>query len=88
RVECPDLRFRDVEEGLYYATRACHLTNFAVPEPLRVLAAAHAQAGAWDDAIYWLEAAIEFAPPADREKLKTLWRQYDEKRCKGVDVFL
>lgn len=45
------------------ATRACELTKWTSPLALSTLAAAHAEAGAFDEAVMWQTKAVEAAAP-------------------------
>ena len=60
---CPDDNHRDGPKAVENATRACELTEWASPLALSTLAAAHAETGAFDEAVKWQTKAIEAAPP-------------------------
>jgi tetratricopeptide (TPR) repeat protein len=53
---------RDGDEALHLATRACEATEYKWWQPVRALAAAHAERGNFDDAVEYAEAAAELAP--------------------------
>ena len=59
---CPDEKHWDGPKAVELATRACELTEWASPLALSTLAAAHAEAGAFDEAAKWQAKAIEAAP--------------------------
>jgi hypothetical protein len=63
----PELR--DGEEALRLARRACSLTRFQIPEAIDVLAAAHAEAGRFEDAARLGRFVAWFAGAADRKLL-------------------
>jgi tetratricopeptide (TPR) repeat protein len=53
---------RDGDEALRLAARACEATEYKWWQPLRALAAAHAERGNFDDALEYAEAAAKRAP--------------------------
>lgn len=55
---CPDARVRNGEQAVHHATQACNLTGNSQAEFLDTLAAAHAEAGAFDLAVEWQSMAI------------------------------
>jgi tetratricopeptide (TPR) repeat protein len=63
---------RDGDEALRLATRACEATEYKWWQPVRALAAAHAERGNFDDAVEYALAAAELAP---EEESMTLHRQ-------------
>jgi tetratricopeptide (TPR) repeat protein len=60
---CPEEERRDGPQAVEHATRACELTEWTSPEALSTLAAAHAESGAFDEAVKWQTKALEAAPP-------------------------
>jgi len=54
-----DARFRDGKRALESAKKACELTSHQTPEYLSVLAAAYAETGQFDQAIFWQTRALE-----------------------------
>ncbi len=60
---CPDERYRDNARALVLAQRACELTKYQVTELIDTLAAAHANAGNFDDATRWQSLALNLSPP-------------------------
>jgi serine/threonine-protein kinase len=71
RSTCPLDEIRDGSAALRDATRACELTDYAAPGYLDTLAAAHAEAGRFEDAIRWQEKAIKLVTPDQRPEYET-----------------
>ncbi len=61
--------FRNPDEAVRLATRACELTSYAQPDILDTLAAAYAAAGKFPQAIETAEKALKLAGDAKREDL-------------------
>lgn len=59
---CPLEELRDGAAAVRDARRACELTGYQMPSYLDTLAAAFAELGRFDDAVYWQEQAIQLAP--------------------------
>ncbi len=64
-----DPALRNGAEAVAHARRACELTRHEAPEFLDVLAAAHAQAGAFPDAIATARKALNLAEDAHKDAL-------------------
>jgi len=60
-ASCPDEKFRDGKQALELATKACELTKHRNPDYVAVLAAAHAEAGQFAEAVKLLRQALEDA---------------------------
>ena len=69
RSAARDPGLRDAEEALRLARRACSLTRFQIPEAIDVLAAAHAEAGRFEDAVRLGRFVAWYAGAADRKLL-------------------
>ena len=71
---CPDDRIRDADQAIEHANRACELSHFGPWFCLGTLAAAHAEAGDFDEARRWAKESLRFAPAAElpgcQERLK------------------
>ena len=72
---------RDGKRAVEHATRACELTGVEIPEYIDTLAAAHAEAGDFDQAVEFQKKALtlpEYAKkqrPRDQERLKLYARK-------------
>ena len=56
---CPDAKYRDGKKAVQSATTACELSEWKDPGELDTLAAAHAEAGAFEPAVKWESRAIK-----------------------------
>ena len=68
---------RDGEEAIRYATRACELTDYTSPGYLDTLAASHAEAGRFDDAVRWQEKAIKLVDADRKADYEARLEQYE-----------
>ncbi len=59
RATCPDGSFRDGKEAVALASKACEMTNYKFPNLLDTLAAAHAEAGDFDQALRYENQSFE-----------------------------
>ncbi len=84
RSTCPEAKFRNGEEAVNLAQKACELTNYESDVCVAVLAAAYAEVGDFDKAIEYQEKAIEladadgkieYAKRLDSYKAKKPWRE-------------
>jgi tetratricopeptide (TPR) repeat protein len=79
---CPEAKLRDGKKAVDLARRACELTGWKNAHYLDSLAAAHAEAGQFDEAVKWQKKALEDKAYSDRygkagaERL----RGYEEKK--------
>jgi len=75
---CPNAKYRDGTEAVELATRACKLTDWKDASCWEVLAAAHAEAGDFDQAIQWQQKALENRQPVE---------ELDAQRRKRLDLY-
>lgn len=64
---CPEADIRDGKRAVEHAKRACELTNWKQPEGFDTLAAAHAEAGDFDEAGRWQKRALDSSAFGSRE---------------------
>ena len=89
RATCPDDGLRDGAQAVRDATRACELTEYRLPGYLDTLAAAHAEAGRYEDAVRWQEKAVKLAAADGRAEyegrleLYKLGRPYRDREHEG-----
>ena len=70
RATCPDAKFRNGEQAIKLARKACELTGWNDFSTLDTLATAYAATGNWKEAVKWQEKAIEFSPPPQKNNLQ------------------
>jgi Flp pilus assembly protein TadD len=79
---CPDARFRDGKKAVASAKRACELTRWKDAGSLDTLAAAHAEAGDFAEAVRWQKQAL--ADPNlqadERAEYQQRLKLYEEKK--------
>jgi tetratricopeptide (TPR) repeat protein len=63
QATCPESEYRDGAEAVANATRALELTDWKQSEWLEVLAAAHAEAGNFKEAVRWQQKHLDQSPP-------------------------
>src|SRR5262249_7806566 len=63
---CPEAAVRDGRRAAESARKACELTEWKKAHCLGALAAAHAEAGEFDEAVRWAEKAVELAREAEK----------------------
>jgi RNA polymerase sigma factor (sigma-70 family) len=79
---CPNAKFRDGEQALKSATRACELTHWKDADAIDILAAAYAETGDFDKAVKWqtkANAMFIFAGSDDIEQGEACLKLYEQK---------
>jgi tetratricopeptide (TPR) repeat protein len=81
RTTCPDAKYRDGKKAVQSATTACELSEWKGPDALDILAAAHAEAGAFEPAVKWESRAIELVSDDEaRENYRNRLELYRQKK--------
>lgn len=80
RATCPDEQFRDAESALENAQKACRLCDHGHWYCLGTLAAAHAAAGHFDEAVEWANRALDRAPSYAQEQIREELSRYESKQ--------
>jgi len=75
---CPEGAVRDGRKAIEYARTLCERTEYKEPAFLEALAAAHAEAGQWKEAVHQTEQALELAET----------RKYARENCEGIKMRL
>ena len=74
---------RDGRKAVEYAKKACHESDYKHAPTLDTLAAAHAEAGDWEQAVKWQEEAVRLATtthPDEVEGMKERVEQFKQKK--------
>ena len=77
---CADARYRDREQSLVLATKACELTDWKNFSVLDTLATANAADGNFAEAIRWQAKAVEFAPESQKAALQQRLDTYRKEK--------
>jgi tetratricopeptide (TPR) repeat protein len=76
----PIAEHRDAKQALVAATKACELTNWLDFHSLAILAAAHAEAGDFNQAVQWQEKVVSMLPAHQRSHHESRLHLYREKK--------
>jgi tetratricopeptide (TPR) repeat protein len=77
---CPQAELRDGAAAVANATRALELVEWKNTEWLAVLAAAHAEAGSFDEAMKWQQKCVTESAPQNSAHLESALRTYQERK--------
>jgi serine/threonine protein kinase/tetratricopeptide (TPR) repeat protein len=80
RATCPDSRFRNGEQAIDDATRACELARWENASFLSTLAAAHAETNDFTKAVQIQERASSLAKETDQAEFRSRLELYQTKR--------
>jgi tetratricopeptide (TPR) repeat protein len=83
RATCPDVKIRDGKKALEDAKKCCELTGFKSPEALDTLAAAHAEAGDFDEAVKSVKKALDLPyhlPQAQADRYRARLKLYEQRK--------
>jgi serine/threonine-protein kinase len=69
---CADERIRNGRQAVEHAKMACERTSWKNPTMIATLAAAHSECGDFDQAVKLARQALELAPEAEREKMRSI----------------
>jgi tetratricopeptide (TPR) repeat protein len=74
---CPDASFRDGDRAVELAKRAAEMAGLEDAALLDTLAAAHAEAGQFREAVRWQQKAVELAPQQQKNSLRQRLELYN-----------
>jgi Zn-dependent membrane protease YugP/tetratricopeptide (TPR) repeat protein len=80
QATCPCAELRQGDQAVANATRALELAGGKPVEWLEVLAAAHAEAGNFEEAVKWQEKRLEGAHPEERDEAETRLNLYRKRQ--------
>ena len=73
---CADDKLRDGKQAVEHATTACELTEWKFAAFLDTLAAAHAEAGDFEQAVKWAAQSVELATGSRKDEFKARLELY------------
>lgn len=77
---CPEDRYRNGTEAVKHADRACQMTQFKSWKFLDTLAAAHAEAGNYDNAVKWAKKSLSAVPNGEKRECRERLKLYKDKK--------
>jgi len=77
---CPEEQYRNGEEAIQYAKKACEITGWHSWDSLDVLAAAYAETGDFANAIRWQKKTLDLAPPKEKPPCQERLDLYRSKK--------
>jgi tetratricopeptide (TPR) repeat protein len=77
---CPEAKYRDGKAAVAAATKACELTGYTDSVKLCGLAAAHAEAGNFDEAVTWQARALARASASYQQQFQVMLRLYQARK--------
>ena len=80
RATCQDEKYRNGQQAVEYATKACELTAWKDFGYLDTLAAAYAEAGNFDKAVEWQKKGMDLAPADQKADYESRLKLYQEKK--------
>jgi tetratricopeptide (TPR) repeat protein len=80
RATLPDAKYRNGQQAVEFATKACELAGWKNGEWLSTLAAAYAELGNFEKAVIWQTRALELASADEAEALKSQLKLYQGRR--------
>ncbi len=78
---CPDPTYRDPSQAIAWAQAACQRTGWSDAGSVRLLAAAYAAAGDWDQAIHWQKIAVDIVSAEKRESWQIQLEEYQRQQA-------
>jgi serine/threonine protein kinase len=76
RATCPDKQYRNGQQAIEYATKACQLTNWKNSWYFDTLAAAYAETGDFTNAVEWQKKALDGSDATMADEFRTRLELY------------
>jgi tetratricopeptide (TPR) repeat protein len=80
RATCPVEKYRNGQQAVEYATKACKLTAWKDANYLDTLAAAYAEVGDFDKAVEWQKNGMNLAPADEKADYESRLKLYLDKK--------
>lgn len=75
---CSEARYRDGKKAVEYAKKGCELTTWKDWTFIDTLAAAHAEAGEYDEAVKWQKRVVDAVGPSGGDDARARLRLYEQ----------